>query len=337
MGDHRPLASILLPVFNERSSFLRHAVNSILDQTFCDYELIVLDDGSDDLQTVHELEKLAKKDKRIRFHRHNNMGLIKTLNKGISLARGELIFRQDSDDWSEPDRFQRQVDFLDKNPSLGLVGSNCMMRQEDGTPLWASDLPLEPHDVLACFPRMNPFAHGSVCFRKSCVVAVGNYRDFCKHAEDYDLFWRLCERFGGGNLSEVLYHYRRTGSSIMATHATQWIKTGVLIRALAKTRSSGDPENMGLALALAENYLKRLDLESLARSDTAKQNMLAGHYKKAWALYLRNLKSHPLDFRGFISILRFLVFLFTPTLVLRWIRGGLKTRTWRRAKQNENR
>ena len=111
--------SVIMPVYNTKEEFLREAVESILNQTYTDYELIIIDDGS--TNNVEEVIN-SYKDKRIVYIRQENTGIVGALNNGWNHAKGEYIARMDSDDVSYPDRFEKQAMFLDNNPDISLVG-----------------------------------------------------------------------------------------------------------------------------------------------------------------------------------------------------------------------
>jgi hypothetical protein len=236
------------------------------------------------------------------------------LNLGLTLAKGDLICRQDADDWSEPERFARQVEFLNRRPELAVVGSNIVLHQEDGTVLWRSTLPLEPSLVLATFPETNPFTHGATCFRRSCALAVGGYRSFALDAEDYDLFWRLCERFGGANLSEGLYHFRKNAGSVMAQRTAEALRNVFIIRELAKMRAEGREEELEAARRnVATNYTSEA-LRDMAQRSQAAQKMMAGRYAEAFRVQLDLLVSRPFNLKGYLYLVRLILFYMFPPL-----------------------
>src|SRR5215831_13102998 len=116
-----PCVSVVLPVYNGEK-YLAEALDSILQQTFNDYELIVIDDGSTDRSSAI-IESYVKKDRRVIVHRQDNCGLIMSLNQGSSLARGKYIARMDADDVSLPQRLEKQLDYLEQRPDIGLLGT----------------------------------------------------------------------------------------------------------------------------------------------------------------------------------------------------------------------
>lgn len=311
VGNDQPTVSVLLPVFNERPDFLEQAINSILSQTFQGFELVIMDDGSDQEATIQVLNSYQERDGRVRSYSGPHCGYTKMLNVGLSLCRGEFICRHDSDDWSEPTRIERQVLFLQQNPSRGLVGSNVALHQENGRPLWISNLPLESKDIMAAFPHANPFCHGSVCLRKAAIEAVSGYREELETAEDYDLFWRICEHSGGSNLPEVLYHLRRTAGSVTATRGWEMIKKFHTVQRLAEMRRQGIPEDFDLATREVEAKMAP-ESSWLCVLNQGDRLMLAGHYRRALLLFLRGVAMRPFRALAYLRLLRLTAFTLLP-------------------------
>jgi len=124
-----------MTVYNERPDWIRRAVESVLNQTFTDFEFIVIDDGSTAEDTVAELGSLdARGDARVRLIHQANTGLTRALNRGLEMAKGEFLCRHDSDDWSDLSRFEKQVAFLDAHPDVTLVGSGAQLYDEQSKP-----------------------------------------------------------------------------------------------------------------------------------------------------------------------------------------------------------
>ncbi|MBI5248013.1 MAG: glycosyltransferase [Desulfomonile tiedjei] len=307
-----PLVSVVLPVFNEKAACLEKAVASILAQTFDAFELLVLDDGSDREETIHLLDSLPDRDKRIRLFRGPNTGVAAVLNKGLNLARGDLICRQDSDDWSEPDRIRIQFEFLRARPELAMVGSNIALHQEDAEFLWTTNMPQTPEEVKSTLPLGNPFCHGSVCFRRARAQEIGGYRLDLNGAEDYDLFWRMCEEWGGANLAQALYHLRRAGSSVSGAQATNVLVKFHMVQVLAKMRHNGEAEDLDLARALVNKDHARL--KYLGQLKQADHLLLAGHYSKALRGYSSTFKNPCFSWLSVAKLLRSCLFIMVPAI-----------------------
>ncbi len=211
----RPRVTVLMPAYNA-ARYVRAAVASILAQTYADFELLVLDDGSTD-GSGDIVDEVA--DRRIRLVRNEaNLGLTRSLNRGLGLARGELIARQDADDLSAPDRLTKQVEFLDAHPDVALVGSWYRKMDAAGALLGARHLP-EDHALLRwALLFYCPFVHSAVVFRRHVVVDERSaYDERFVYAQDYDLWSRLARRHRVANIPAVLVDYRQGPATMTAT------------------------------------------------------------------------------------------------------------------------
>jgi glycosyltransferase involved in cell wall biosynthesis len=204
IDDRIPRLSVLLPVYNAEP-WVAEAIGSIIGQTFSEFELIVIDDGSTDgsATVIRSFD-----DERIRFVSRENRGFAASLNEGLALARADLVARHDADDVSEPERFRKQMEHLARNPNTVLVGTNYEMIDVDGRSLGTTNLLTNPADLKVAQVFANQFCHGSVVFRRSAVVAVGGYQAASSPAEDYDLFTRLARHSRVANLPDPLYRWR---------------------------------------------------------------------------------------------------------------------------------
>ena len=212
-----PQVSVVLSVRNGAGDLPR-AVASILQQTFTEFELIAIDNGSTD-GTGEILDSLS--DPRVRVVHQKNMGLAGALNRGIGLARGQYIARQDHDDLALPSRLARQVAFMQASPRCALLGTRAEIRTGDRPGFRFHDHPTD--DAALRFELLfdNPFVHSSVMLRKSAVEAAGGYSTdpTRQPPEDYELWSRLARQWEVANLPERLTVYRETpGSMSRATH-----------------------------------------------------------------------------------------------------------------------
>lgn len=208
-----PLISIVMPVFNA-GRYLPQAVESILSQTFGDFELIAVDDGSHD-DSPGILRDYQKRDPRVRVITRPNTGIVGALNDGLGASRGELVARMDSDDICMPDRLEKQVRFLAENPDHVLVGSQVLLIDPDGSPLCAKRDTEYTHERIdwAHLNHRWPLVHPTVMMRRAAVSSVGGYRTKYQWLEDLDLFLRLAEVGKLASLKDILLHYRlHTGS-----------------------------------------------------------------------------------------------------------------------------
>lgn len=205
-----PLVSVLLPVYNAASS-VQEAIESILRQTYRNFELIIIDDGSTD-ESGRVIQAIS--DPRIRVIHQPNQGLSAALNRAIEMAQGVYLARQDADDLSLPRRLDRQVDFLEAHPEVGMVGTWAEVRTD--TPRSDNVYTPPTDNRLLKFELLfdNPFVHSSVMLRKHVLVCVGAYtQEASVRAEDYDLWSRIMREFDVSNLPEVLHVYRDAPNS----------------------------------------------------------------------------------------------------------------------------
>ena len=199
-----PRVTVLLPVFNGEN-YLREAIESILAQTFHDFEFLIINDGSTD-KSVEIIRSYA--DPRIRLVvNEQNLGLIATLNKGVDLSRGEYIARMDQDDISLHQRLEKQISFLDKNRNVGVLGTWVRTFGSVAETVW--DYPGDPETIKCRFLFESVLAHPSTMLRKKMLNDHNlYYSNDHVNAEDYEM-WVRCSRYADiSNLQEVLLLYR---------------------------------------------------------------------------------------------------------------------------------
>jgi len=210
-----PRVSVVMSVYNGMP-YLDAAIQSILGQTFNDFEFIILEDGSTD-DTWAALEQYALQDARIHLVRNpQNLGYTRSLNEGFKRARGEFIARQDADDISLPTRLESQVAFLDSHPEVGLVGTRRRFIDPQGATLEIPDrlVALDNSSIQEALLDFNCIHHGSFMFRCKLLEQVGLYAVELEPAEDYDFCLRVAEVAQLANLPEQLYLYRVHPSSV---------------------------------------------------------------------------------------------------------------------------
>lgn len=206
--DTNPEISIVMPVFNVEK-YIKEAIESILSQTFKNWELIIMDDGSTD-KTALILEKYIKEDKRIKYvRRENNVGIIDNLNNGVALAKSQLIARMDGDDISLPERLEIEYQFMKKNPKCVLVGTWAEMIDKDGNKL--QDIKYKTQDFFLRAKMLlgDPFIHGSILMRKKAFVESGGYPSEYKYCEDYALWIKIMKLGLIANIPQILYKWRQ--------------------------------------------------------------------------------------------------------------------------------
>ncbi|WOI58409.1 glycosyltransferase family 2 protein [Palleronia sp. LCG004] len=217
---HVPRVSVLLPVYNAQA-YLAEAIESILRQSFADFEFLIIDDGSTD-GSVEIVSLYAARDPRIRFVARENRGLVATLNELAEMAQGEYLARMDADDISLSDRFLHQVARLDAEPGLSALGTWWLNIDEMGNPIYVATPPLDHPTVDALnLSGVAALSHPSVMMRTDRFREVGCYIETYKSAEDVDLWLRLAEHGRLANLDEVLLRYRMLETSISGTRRDQ--------------------------------------------------------------------------------------------------------------------
>jgi glycosyltransferase involved in cell wall biosynthesis len=211
-----PTLSVVMPVYNGEP-YLREAVESILKQTFTDFEFIIIDDGSTD-RTWQILSEYAAQDERIILRRNpENLRLIKTLNKGLALARGKYIARQDADDISLPKRLATQVSYLQHHPEVGLLGT-AYYRLYDQGQLSLRQPPLTDTEIRWKLLFGNIWCHPSMMFRRQVLENDEPFDEQYPHVEDYELWIRLLKHTCAATLPDPLVIYRVHEGSICFTH-----------------------------------------------------------------------------------------------------------------------
>lgn len=207
--------SVILPAYN-CENYIEAAIESILNQTYKNFEIIIIYDVSSD-QTLKKIN-FFKKNKKIKIVNGNSSGLIGALNLGLLHSSGEFIARMDADDISHMDRFKKQLNFMIEN-KLDLCGSHYDEINNIGGILRTKYVPISQWSIQHYLLFTIPFAHGSVMLRKAFLDANNlKYSSDVTHAEDYKL-WVDCYSMGArfGNVNEILYQYRRLPNSAMNT------------------------------------------------------------------------------------------------------------------------
>jgi len=206
--------SVVLPVFNG-TRYLSEAIESVLAQDFTDWELLIINDFGSDDGSAEIARQYEAKDSRIKLIQNDErLGLAESLNLGIRIAQGEYVARLDADDIALPARFNKQVDFLDKNQHIGICGS---WQHHFGTETWVHKPPISPELCRAYLLFFCHLCHSTLMFRKSIFVDNELYFDSNFHAEDFELWSRAVAVTDIANIPEVLGKYRHTASNITNT------------------------------------------------------------------------------------------------------------------------
>jgi glycosyltransferase involved in cell wall biosynthesis len=277
-----PRVSVVLPVFNGAAT-LAQALDSVTGQTFGDFEVIAVDDGSRDA-TPEILQRHAGTDKRVVVISTPNRGLVSALNTALDAASGELVARMDADDICQPERFARQVEYLDRTPHAVAVGSQVLLIDAQGTPL-SRQPPVGSGTVMRdrCrgfthFPPAPPtLPHPSAMIRRESLEEVGRYRRcFAMGSEDRDLWWRLSEVGEIHRIPARLLQYRIHNANLTVTRRRDIAVAALIadLSAVARHFAIGDDALLAeLTAATSVQILKRY-AELLADSYPARALIL---------------------------------------------------------------
>lgn len=218
-AEMAPKLSVVMPCFNESLSNLDESFASLKNQTFCEFECIVIDESTNSNSALH-CRELCETDARFTYVRPSKrLGLAASLNFGIGLANAEWIARFDSDDVCLPERFQLQMDYLDRNPQVGVLGTGLEIIDSVGKTLAYRSYPVDHGVIFNSFYFTTPIAHPTVIYKKELAIKSIGYKPEFKNSEDLDLWLRLLN--SGvifANLDKPLVKYRQTLTKRSRTH-----------------------------------------------------------------------------------------------------------------------
>lgn len=209
--NNKPRVSILMPFFNA-GSYVSTSLTSILNQSFKNFQLVIVDDASSD-STREKLTKIA--DKRLKIIRNRSrLGIAASLNRALKEATGSLIARMDADDIAHPDRLKKQIIFLDQHKAIGVIGTQAKFIDKRGKIIGQTHNPLWDADIRRKLMSFNPIVHPSVIVRRELLDKFGSYDETLDGAEDYDLWLRFARFTKFRNLGECLLFWRRSSSAV---------------------------------------------------------------------------------------------------------------------------
>lgn len=273
-----PKVSVIMSVFNGEQH-LKASIESIFNQTFANFEFIIINDGSTDA-TVKIIK--SYNDARIKIiNNGENIGLTKSLNKALKVAHGEYIARQDADDISMPNRLEQQLKYLESHPQVALLGTGISVVDEQGKEIEKRIMQPNPR---ASLQKGNRIVHGSAMFRKSVIEELGGYNETLKYAQDYELWLRIAKKHEVRNLTSPLYMLRMHKGSILSQKAEEQQMCAVLAQKLARGEIAEDnlfdlqdhpistfqtvftrDDKMAFHKAVAYNHTQNGDLPALRR------------------------------------------------------------------------
>jgi GT2 family glycosyltransferase len=248
--------TVLVPAYNGEA-YIGKAIESILSQSYRDFELLLIDDGSHD-RTPEILAHYAAADPRVRILRHDNHGVGYTLNRGMREARGRYIAELGADDVALPGRLEKQVAFMDKHPDYVAVGGYLRIVDPDDRPIGLRKYPTTDERLRACMLLYNPFGSPAIMYRRHAALAAGGYTARFATCEDYDFLLRLAKRGKVANLAEPLTAYRFHGGSTKSTKTIRALRDTVSIKRVAFSEYGYRPTITARAVNAAQNILSHL-------------------------------------------------------------------------------
>lgn len=248
-----PLISVVMVICNV-GRFLAEAIDSVLGQTFRDFEFVILDYGSTDKSREIVLSYAAK-DSRIRLHQTPHCTLAEARTAVCSLATGRYIAVQDADDISLPNRLLWEVEFMESHPEIAIVGCASQWINAEGRLLFTAPYPISDEEIRKALLVSSPFVHTSVLMRRQAFAKVGGYRRLFPPAEDYDLYLRLSEHFQGANLEQVAVQYRIHSHQISLHWRRQHTMAKFAAQASAAARRAGKTDPFDSIPEITESLL----------------------------------------------------------------------------------
>jgi len=290
--------SVIMPVYNAEK-FLKEAIESILNQTYSNFEFIIVDDCSIDSSV--EIIKSYFYDQRIKYiGNSSNVGPTASRNKAIQIAQGEYIACQDADDISLPIRFEEQIGYFEKNKDIVLIGSSAYVIDEYGKQLWIYHV---HKNVTSSIQKSNQFISGTVIFKKNIIYNVGYLNELYKYSGDYEYWLRVSKSYTVSNITVPLYKLRRNQSNNIgsknkveqtlyfllakkntngnSTELIEVIKTNGI---LSLYNYLNDDEKLYYHKVVARNYLLQDNINALRME--CKKMMENDHYTDALILYI---------------------------------------------------
>ena len=225
-----PKLSVVMSVYKEPTEWITQSIDSILNQTFRDFEFIIINDNPEREENESLLNSYSQKDKRIVLIKNEqNLGLTKSLNIGINEAKGKYIVRMDADDYSFPERLEKQVQYMESHPEIVASGCYARLMNEEGKDIGYSDISTDIKELKAFIPFRTPIYHPSAIIRRIIDGELLQYNESYRYSQDYELWSRLIEK-GIGNIPERLISYRTSKQQISSVHKNSMRDLDVQVR-----------------------------------------------------------------------------------------------------------
>ncbi len=298
----KPLISVVMVVCNV-DRFLAESIESILGQSFSDFEFIIVDFGSTD-NSKAIISDYAARDMRIKLHEIPHCGLAEARNAGCFLAQGEYIAIMDADDVSLPERLAWEVEFMQKHPEVGVLGGAKEWVDAKGQHLFTNGDPTEDGEIRAALPIRCTFCQPTVLLRSDAFAIVNGYRAAFAPAEDYDLWLRISEQFQCANLKQVVLKYRIHPYQVSFRKRKQQTLSVLAAQVSSTSRMSGAPDPLNGVEEITPALLTQLGV-SADRQQTAfasdcrdwiRNMCLAGEHLIALKTAIEILESSDVDF-----------------------------------------
>ncbi len=309
----KPLISVIMPAYNA-GKYIRQAIESILNQTYPYLELLIADDASKD-NTKKIIESYT--DPRIKkFHNEKNLGYLKTCNKLFEKATGDYIAFQDADDFSAPDRFEKQLKAFEEDSRLGAIGCNKTAVDTKNNPMFSTNFFLKHEDILNHIPEYFSVIPNSYLFKKDVYDTIGGYNEYFDRigAEDYYWTYLIMEKFELINLQQPLYFYRYNPNSITGDWSDNLKKffsfkiVCFLIKQRQTTRTDDIERNDRKALNafVEENEKPYKEDPSLFFRKLASKYFHEGRKKRALKLIVKAIFTNPAKINNYKDLLYFI-------------------------------
>jgi len=244
-GNKQLLVSVIMSVYNEREKWLVESIESILSQSYVNLEFIIILDNPANKTLDAIIKNYCKNDSRIQYFKNEkNIGLVKSLNKALTHVKGDFIARMDADDISMPDRFEKQIDYLNNHSDVDFMGARCINIDEEGVELYRDAIiPEDMKLIKNCLLNIDFVNHPTWFFRKECLDKNKGYREITC-AEDYDFLLRLITNgFKLANTNEFLVRYRIRKSGISKSNSLQQLLYSKHVVKMYKDRVKYGHEN----------------------------------------------------------------------------------------------
>jgi len=303
----KPKITVLMAVYNGEK-YLHQAIESILNQTFKDFEFLIINDGSTDktakiLQSYH--------DPRIKIiNNEKNIGLTASLNMGIDMSKSEYITRMDADDISLSTRFDKQINYMEENKDIALLGTFAHVIDENGSIIGGMYKPTDDMDIKKTLKRVNPLVHGSIMMRRESLFSVGKYDPLFKKAQDYELWLRISNKYHIANLHEYLYERRIHEDSIEARYRKEQLLyciLGLIKNANSEVDALADEL---INIILTANFYHKYTLANLLSfisrlfsNSVNKEDIYKVFYHKKFKKYIDDFKNKKKNFQQTKKIL----------------------------------